>query len=237
MFSDIFVRIFAVGNDYDECFRICRRDYRQCTHCCTLPGRIAVVAEYGFFGVSFQQFDVLGSEGGSERRHDIFDARACQGNCVHISFNDDDEAAAHYLLPRAIQTEKNLSFVEDARFRRIQILGSVDDIIQNSAAECDHMPRRIGDRNHDPIAKTIVDTGAASVLYCQTRLQQLLVGNAALFKCRRQFIPTAGRKTEAEVFNRLLIYPASGEILQSFRAVRREHQAVVKESRRHFVDF
>src|SRR3989344_1065606 len=119
-----------------------------------LSGRVAVEAENGDGDHPPDQPELRLGQRGAERRDGVADPRLGEREDVHIAFDDDDPVRLPRGGGRLVEIVERAALVEQRRVGRIEIFGLA--IAQYAAAERDHPPARVADRDHQAPAEPIV---------------------------------------------------------------------------------
>ena len=107
-----------------------------------------------------------------------------------------------------MQSKQHATFLEERRFRRIQIFRNLRIGLEQPAAEGNHLADVVADRKYDSAAETVVDFVARAILIPgldQSALQQLAARIAAIERPLQKRIPTVRRKTELPILRDLAI--------------------------------
>ena len=121
---------------------------------CAASGGVAVEAEDHRLCEAEQLGHMLCGTRRPQRGHRVGITPLGQRHHVHIAFDDQCVALGAQPLAGFEQAVEFLPFVEDRRFRRIEVLGLAD--IEHPAAEADDFPAHRADREHDPVAEAVV---------------------------------------------------------------------------------
>ena len=98
---------------------------------------------------------VLGRHRRAERGDGVLDAELNQARDVEIALDDDDLLRPARVLPRLVEPVQLVAFAKDRRLRRVQVFRLAG--VEHAAAEADDLAaRRVADREHDAIAKSVV---------------------------------------------------------------------------------
>ena len=98
-----------------------------------------------------------------------------QAHDIHVSLDDHQALEIGVRLPRLVEAVQLAALVKQRGFRRIQVFRLA--LIDDAAAECDDPPARIANREHQAVAKAVIEAGlpfaaARVALDDQTCLQQ-----------------------------------------------------------------
>ena len=95
-----------------------------------------------------------GGRRGPQRRHGIADTVLGQRDNVHVAFDDDRRIFLAQCGARLRQAEQLPPLFEQRCFRRVEVFGLA--FAQYAPAKSDHFAFRVHDREHHPIAETVV---------------------------------------------------------------------------------
>ena len=120
-----------------------------------------------------------------------------QGDHIEIALHHHSAVLLANGVGGLVETEQMLAFLEQLRLWRIQILGLT--AIQTPATETDHTALSVVNRNHHPMAETVVETVSTLARYDQTsRLQELRGEPFHLLQMLQQAVPLIRRIAKAE---------------------------------------
>ena len=139
---------------------------------------------------------MLGRAGGAQRRHGIRKAQLRQRHHVHIALGHQHQAVFADGSARLKQAVQLAPFVEHRGFGRIEVFGLF--VTKHAPAKANAFAFDVADREHQPIAKTVVAAHIVGVLIVdddQARLGQQRV--VVLRKHARQPMPALGRVAQA----------------------------------------
>jgi len=113
---------------------------------------------------------------------------------VHVAFDDDDAARIANRIACEVQAVELATLGEDRRLGRVQVLGLA--AVENAAAEADHVPAAVVDREHDPVAEAVVALAVVAGDHESRRVERrIVVGRKRL----RQVLPAGRRVADAEM--------------------------------------
>ena len=176
------------------------------------------------------------ADGGAQRGDGVADAVLRQRHDVHVAFHQNQLAKLALAASRLEQAVQLAAFLEDVRFRRVEVLRPRVLAVEDPPAKADGAPAGIANGKDDALAKAVVDAPAV-VLGKQAGGKQLVLAEAG--QGGLQPLPAAGRKADAEVRDHLLGQAAIAQV-----AMRLLRQAVVVQPAlelpagrlEHFVD-
>ncbi len=133
------------------------------------PARfVAVEARDDPFREAAEHAELVDREGRAERRDGLADARFGDGDHVQVALDDDHTIARPDRLARETQAVERLPLLEERRFGAVQVfrrrIAGDWGPGEHASAEGDHAPGEGVDREHEPVAKAVVEppVGAAS---------------------------------------------------------------------------
>jgi len=178
-------------------------------------GVVAVEAEDDLVGVAHQLLHVVGGAGGAERGHRLVEAELRQRHHVHVALGDQHVAALADRLARLVQAVQLVALDEHWRLGRVQILRLA--VVEHPPAEADDLALDVADREHDPIAKTVV---AALILAFVEDHQPRFDQQRVVVTCKRarQAVVAGRRVAEAETGRDLAGQTAPLEVVDRLRA-------------------
>ena len=118
----------------------------------------------------------------------------------------------HPVLGR-VQSIQTRPLAEDGRLGRIQVLRQ--RVVKRPPAEAQHPASHVEDREHHPVAKTVVVARRPLSRHHQSRGQQVLRRIPLATRQTQQEVPRLGHVSEPELLPRLLVQPSRREILPS----------------------
>ena len=127
------------------------------------PGarRVTVKTEIRLGRITPQQPHLILGQGGAERRHRVAEPGLIEGDDIGITLDHDDGAFGAGVFRRFRQAIKIAPFLEQRRFRRVQIFGLA--LAQDAPAEGDCAAAPVADRKHDAPAKPVIGRPPASI--------------------------------------------------------------------------
>jgi hypothetical protein len=121
-------------------------------------GAVAVEAEDDLAHQPENALQVIWRGGRAERRHGVRDPGLVQADDVHVALDDQQPLQAARRLARLEQAVQLAALVEQFGLRRVEVLGLA--LVEHATAEADGAAARVADWKHDPVAETVVETGA-----------------------------------------------------------------------------
>ena len=121
---------------------------------------VAVEAEHDLADEPEDALQVLGRRRGAERGDRVRDPGLVQAHDVHVALDHQQSLQAARRLPRLVEAVQLAALVEQLGLGRIQVLGLA--LVEHAPAEADRAAARVADREHEPVAETVVMTAFAA---------------------------------------------------------------------------
>ena len=190
---DKFIRIL-VGAEVDHRrFQSAVPQNPDISKCRTHAGAVAVISQKDSFRIAPEQSRLSGRECCPKGGDCLIESGLMHGNDIHVSLAEDQ--MIRLCPPGKIERVQVAAFVKDHGVRGVDVLGLC--VSQDTAAEADHAPPHILDREHDSVKKTVVQ----SLLFIEDsniRLKDELVREARFAQVLREIAARAVGKAEAE---------------------------------------
>ena len=194
------------------------------------PRPVAVVGDDRVLEVAGQQLGVLRGQRGAQGGHRAVKARLVEGDGVHIPLRQDHPPRPGLLGD--VQGKYIAALVVHRRVRRVEVLGG--GVIHHPAAEADHVPPDVDDREHDPVSEAVIDA-AVLVAHRQPGVQQVGLVPPLLRQGRQQTVPAVGGEAQSEPGQGPPAQPAPLKVGQPRRPLRGV-QPLVEHPGRRLVD-
>ncbi len=147
--------------------RVFQRPPRRLKSCA-----IAIETEHHFVRLPENLVQVFLRGRRAQGGHCVGNSALMQPNHVHVALDDQKPLEIRARLPRFIQPVQFAALVKQRGLGRIHVLGLA--LIDHASAEADDPAARIANREHQPVAKSIVITAGffTAALENETHLQQ-----------------------------------------------------------------
>ena len=196
-FADQVIRVHSIGQQHEE-YRPARLDKRQRPVERAVSGAeagpVAVETHHRLGPRPPDQLQLLLRQRRAKRGNGMTEARLAERDDIHIAFSHDQPAALAMAegLARRLVTVQHVRLVEERRIAGIEVF-RLGVGLQRPAAKGDDPAARVGDREHQPAAESVIGLPALVAFLDQAGFQQFSVGEAALMQMRPRAPPVIGR--------------------------------------------
>ncbi len=137
---DAFVRELAKG--FDRSF---------------VAGFVGIEAEESSIGIALEEFRVLRGAGGALRGDGVIDAVLVAGDCVELTFADENGLLGHDRAAGTIEGEKDFALGEKRGFGGVEVFSGIGIEDELATSKGDDVALLVGDGEHQAIAKANVE--------------------------------------------------------------------------------
>ena len=187
-----------------------------------LTGVVVVVAQHQLLGEAAEQAGLLHGEGCAHGGHGVVKSGLMQRHHVQIALTEDDVGPLGLL--GQIQPVEDTPFAVCNSLRGIHVLGL--GVVDDATAEAHHIAPGVDDRQHQTVAKLVVQPSVFAVDH-QPCGQQLLFGVALAGHGGEQSVPPVGGRAHTEADGDALADLPPVQIALHRRALRGAQQVVV----------
>ena len=122
-----------------------------------VAGFVGIEAEESCVGVAFEDFRVLWGAGGALRGDGVIDAVFVAGDCVELTFADENGLLGHDRAAGAIKGEKDFALGEKGCFGGVEVFSRIGINDELTTGEGDDITLLVRDGEHQAIAKADVE--------------------------------------------------------------------------------
>ena len=154
---------------------------------------------------------MIGRGGGAQGGHSMAQAMLREGHHIHVALHHPDLTGRPNCLAPLEKPVERLALDEERRLGRVEVLGLL--LAQAAGAEPNDITAATQNREHEPMAKTVVALGAAALLRGDHKARLRQVGVVVISEDRLKGLPALGRKTEVIPGRRLACDAAALEVI------------------------
>lgn len=122
-----------------------------------VAGFVGIEAEESSIGIALEEFRVLRGAGGALRGDGVIDAVLVAGDCVELTFADENGLLSHDRAAGAIEGEKDFALGEKRGFGGVEVFSGIGIEDELATSKGDDVALLVGDGEHQAIAKANVE--------------------------------------------------------------------------------
>ena len=128
------------------------------------PGGVGIEVDHHVRSVPLEDRHLLLGEGRPAGRDHVLNPAQKDRNAVHLAFHQQRKPGLPDHAARLVQIEQHLALRVERRLRRIDVLGpGFLAGFERARGKGDHPPALVRDREHDPLAKAVVERALGPV--------------------------------------------------------------------------